>query len=249
MRLLAAGADCTMMQPLLVPITSTQIEEERVTAVKTTQTHPCRNDCLGMNTKDEVQFTRSKNLSLSPSFCSEIAEGGGERKRQRRKKARRKWQRDIRKKGGGRKMWGGRGGGQCDRHRQAEEGRKIKGNLIDEKEEQEKGVAVRERSTLETRKCRAGLSERHGGDFRGILWWVKVRNAHSLTSQPSWLWHLIRSLCENEAAALQTSLKHLQDSLFWAHPDTWSQFCVCEWTHDRPTSSHHLLMCWTDMFP
>lgn len=62
-----------------------------------------------------------------------------------------------------------RGWGQCDRHRQAEEGRKIKGNLIDEKEEQEKGVAVRERSTLETRKCRAGLSERHGGDFRGIL--------------------------------------------------------------------------------
>lgn len=38
----------------------------------------------------------------------------------------------------------------------------MKGNLIDEKEEQEKGVAVRERSTLETKKCRAGPSERHG---------------------------------------------------------------------------------------
>ncbi len=37
----------------------------------------------------------------------------------------------------------------------------MKGNLIDEKEEQEKGVAVRERSTLETKKCRARPSERH----------------------------------------------------------------------------------------
>ena len=43
----------------------------------------------------------------------------------------------------------------------AEEGRKMKGNLIDEKEEQEKGVAVRERSTLETKKCRLWPSERH----------------------------------------------------------------------------------------
>lgn len=42
-------------------------------------------------------------------------------------------------------------------------GVKMKGNLIDEKEEQEKGVAVRERSTLETKKCRARPSERHGG--------------------------------------------------------------------------------------
>lgn len=39
----------------------------------------------------------------------------------------------------------------------------MKGNLIDEKEKQGKGVAVRERSTLETTKCRAGPSERHGG--------------------------------------------------------------------------------------
>lgn len=39
----------------------------------------------------------------------------------------------------------------------------MKGNLIDEKEEQEKGVAVRERGTLETKKCRARPSERHGG--------------------------------------------------------------------------------------
>lgn len=39
----------------------------------------------------------------------------------------------------------------------------MKGNLKDEKEEQEKGVAVRERSTLETKKCRAAPSERHGG--------------------------------------------------------------------------------------
>lgn len=85
--LLAAGADCTMMQPLLVPITSTQIEEGRATAARTTQAHPCRNDCLGMNTKDEVQFTRSKNLSLSPLFAlklqQEVASGedrGGRKK-------------------------------------------------------------------------------------------------------------------------------------------------------------------------
>lgn len=39
----------------------------------------------------------------------------------------------------------------------------MKGNLIDEKEEQEKVVAVRERGTLETKKCRARPSERHGG--------------------------------------------------------------------------------------
>lgn len=62
----------------------------------------------------------------------------------------------------------GREGGR-DRQRRAEEGREMKGNLIDEKEEQEKGVAVRERSTLETKKCRAGPSERHKRDFRGIL--------------------------------------------------------------------------------
>lgn len=55
-----------------------------------------------------------------------------------------------------------RGGGR-DRQRRAEKGRKMKGNLIDEKEEQEKGVAVRERSTLETKKCRARPSERHAG--------------------------------------------------------------------------------------
>lgn len=42
-------------------------------------------------------------------------------------------------------------------------GVKMKGNLIDEKEEQEKGVAVKERSTLETKKCGARPSERHGG--------------------------------------------------------------------------------------
>lgn len=79
--LLAAGADCTTMQPLLVPITSTQIEEERAAAVRTTQAHPCRNDCLGMNTKDEVQLTRSKNRSLSPRFAlklqQEVASGDG----------------------------------------------------------------------------------------------------------------------------------------------------------------------------
>lgn len=47
----------------------------------------------------------------------------------------------------------------------------MKGNLMDEKEEQEKGVAVRERSTLETAECRAGPSERHeeisGASFDG----------------------------------------------------------------------------------
>lgn len=68
--LLAAGANCTMVQPLHVPITSTQIEEERATAMRTTQTHPCRNDCLGMNTKNEVQFTRSKNLIFFLWNCS-----------------------------------------------------------------------------------------------------------------------------------------------------------------------------------
>lgn len=36
----------------------------------------------------------------------------------------------------------------------------MKGNLIDEKEEQEKGVAFRERSTLEGEKCRARPSVR-----------------------------------------------------------------------------------------
>lgn len=41
----------------------------------------------------------------------------------------------------------------------------MKGNLIDEKEEQEKGVAVRE-STLETKKCRAAPSEKRQG-FQG----------------------------------------------------------------------------------
>lgn len=60
------------MQPLLVPITSTQIEEERATVVRTTQAHPCRNDCPGMNTKDEVQFSRSKNLSLSSVFAPKL---------------------------------------------------------------------------------------------------------------------------------------------------------------------------------
>lgn len=39
----------------------------------------------------------------------------------------------------------------------------MKGNLIDEKEEQEKVVAVRERGTLETKKCRTRPSERHKG--------------------------------------------------------------------------------------
>lgn len=70
--LIATGTDCTIMQPFLVPITSTQIEEERDTAVWTTQAHPCRNDCLGMNTKDEVQFARSKNLSFSPLFALKL---------------------------------------------------------------------------------------------------------------------------------------------------------------------------------
>lgn len=37
------------------------------------------------------------------------------------------------------------GGVGCDRQRRAEEGRKMKGNLMDEKEEQEKGVAVRKK--------------------------------------------------------------------------------------------------------
>lgn len=54
-----------MLQPLLVPITSTQSEQENATAARTPQTYPCRNDCLGMNTKDEAQFTRSEHPSLS----------------------------------------------------------------------------------------------------------------------------------------------------------------------------------------
>lgn len=55
----------------------------------------------------------------------------------------------------------------------------MKGNLIDEKEEQEKGVAVRERSTLETTKCRAGPSERHGG-ISGASFDEKKFETHSL---------------------------------------------------------------------
>lgn len=79
-------------------------------------------------------------------------------------------------------MEGERERGSCDRQRRAEEGRKMKGNLIDEKEEQEKGVAVRERSTLETKKCRARPSEGRRGISGASFDEEKVRNA--LTSQP-----------------------------------------------------------------
>ncbi len=72
-----------------------------------------------------------------------------------------------------------------DRRRRAEEGRKMKGNLIDEKEEQEKGVAVRERSTLETKKCRARPSERHRGTTGASFDEGKLEtHTHSLASQP-----------------------------------------------------------------
>lgn len=57
-------------------------------------------------------------------------------------------------------------GGGHDRRRRAEKGERMKCNLIDEKEKQEKGVAVRERNTLETMKCRAAETRR---DFRAIL--------------------------------------------------------------------------------
>lgn len=58
----------------------------------------------------------------------------------------------------------------------------MKGNLIDEKEEQEKGVAVGERSTLETKKCRARPSERHGG-ISGASFDEGKLEMHSLASQ------------------------------------------------------------------
>lgn len=69
---MATGTDCTLMQPCVVPITSTQIDEKTDTAVWTTQAHPCRKDCVGMNTKDEVQFTRSKILPFSPLFALKL---------------------------------------------------------------------------------------------------------------------------------------------------------------------------------
>lgn len=45
----------------------------------------------------------------------------------------------------------------------------MKGNMKDEKEEQEKGAAVRKRNTLETNTTGTGPSERNEGDFRGIF--------------------------------------------------------------------------------
>lgn len=169
--LFATGTDCTMMQPLPVPLPSTQIEEERYCyEERTTPIHPCRRDCFGMNTKDEVQFTRSENLSCAP-FLLQNCTRRWHVEKIKEEKAKGKWQRDIRKSEGGRKTGGRRKRrererGCCDRQRRAEEGKKMKGNLIDEKEEQEKGVAVRERSTLETRKCRAAPSEKRQG-FQG----------------------------------------------------------------------------------
>ena len=104
------------------------------------------------------------------------------------------------------------GGGGCDRQRQAEEGRKMKGNLIDEKEEQEKGVAVRERSTLETKKCRARPSERHAGisgasfdEGKLVITPARLIGAQVMTSD-----EVITR--RREVAGFQTSLKHLRDS-------------------------------------
>lgn len=94
----------------------------------------------------------------------------------------------------------------------------MKGNLIDEKEEQEKGVAVRERHTLETKKCRARPSERHGGISGASFDEGGLKNALLLASQPQRLRRPIRSLCERDASASQTSLAHPQDSPFLSPP-------------------------------
>lgn len=45
----------------------------------------------------------------------------------------------------------------------------MKSNLIDEKEEQEKGVAVTDRSTLRRKRCRPGPLERDGRGLRSFL--------------------------------------------------------------------------------
>lgn len=105
-----------------------------------------------MNTKDEAQFTRSKNLSLPllllpPRLVlklqQEVAsgedrggkkQGGNDRGTLGRETEAERWREREREGGAG-----------CDRQRRAEEGRKMKGNLMDEKEEQEKGVAVRKK--------------------------------------------------------------------------------------------------------
>lgn len=70
-------------------------------------------------------------------------------------------------------------------------GREMKGNLIDEKEEQEKGVAVRERSTSESEKCRAGPSQRQAG-ISGASF-----EDRKLEMQPPKFENVMRSLCEH----------------------------------------------------
>lgn len=77
-------------------------------------------------------------------------------------KAGRGRQNDIREREGGaetrrgKKRW-------CDRQRRAEEGRRMKGNLIDEKRSKRKEWLPEKGSTSEAKKCRARPSERHRG--------------------------------------------------------------------------------------
>lgn len=139
---------------------------------------------LGMNTKDKLQFPGSKNLSHH--FCSKIVAVGGEWCRQRRKEQRgndrgtlveeRRMQKDVEGEEWGGFAW------QTEVRRVGEE---MKGNLIDEKEEQEKGVADRDRSTLETKKCRARPSEGHWG-ISGVSFDGKELETHPHVPQSSY---------------------------------------------------------------
>lgn len=87
----------------------------------------------------------------------------------------------------------------------------MKGNLIDEKEEQEKGVAVRERSTLETKKCRAAPSEKKAGISGACFDEEKLEMHTHLLQTVIEIMISERVIMREKAAASQTSLKHLQD--------------------------------------
>lgn len=96
----------------------------------------------------------------------------------------------------------------------------MKGNLIDEKEEQEKGVAVRERSTLETKKCRAAPSEKKAGISGASFEEGKLEtHTHMLQSVIEIMTSERVITREKAAAASQTSLKHVQDFPLRLPPD------------------------------